>query len=92
MHEGDCLPGFTNIDQFYSLLMPKLEKIREPCLNCLSETYIFLDDYAKSILRKRFKRFPTLIPEMEDVISQLLIRERDKTRSIVQAVIDAEEE
>jgi hypothetical protein len=72
--------------------MPKLEKIREPCLSCLSDVYIFLDDYAKSILRKRFKRFPAMIPEMEEIISQLLIRERDKTKAIIQCCIDAEEE
>lgn len=49
MHEGDSIPGFPSVDVFIYLLQPKLEKIREPALECLQEVYLYLENLAEGI-------------------------------------------
>lgn len=39
---------------------------------------------------KIFQRFPTMIPEIMDIIIKVLNIEREKTREIVEAIIDSE--
>lgn len=46
---------------------------------------------AQTILSNTFKRFPSLLPEMQEVVSKVIIREREKTKEIIEATIDAEE-
>ena len=43
MHEGDGLPGFPSVDVFIYLINPQLEKLREPALELIQDTYINLD-------------------------------------------------
>ena len=45
---------------------------------------------AQGIVEKIFSRFPTMIPEVMDIITQVLQAEREKTRGIVEAIIDSE--
>jgi hypothetical protein len=37
-----------------------------------------------------FSRFPSMIPEVMDIITVVLQRERDRCREIVESIIDAE--
>jgi len=46
---------------------------------------------ASGIVNKSFQRFPTLIPEIMDIIIKVLVSERDKTRDIVEQQIDFEQ-
>lgn len=34
-HEGESIPGFPSIDAFLYLLVPLLEKLREPAFECI---------------------------------------------------------
>lgn len=43
MHEGDGLPGFPSVDVFIYLINPQLEKLRDPALELIQDTYITLD-------------------------------------------------
>ena len=91
LHEGDTIPGFPSVDVFVYLIQPQLEKLREPALDLLQDVYHILEGIAQSIVDRIFIRFPSMIPEVMDVIIQVLQGEREKCRQIVEAVIDAEQ-
>lgn len=46
---------------------------------------------AQGIVDRIFSRFPSMIPEVMDIITQVLQHERDKARDIVEAIIDSEQ-
>ena len=50
-----------------------------------------LENMAQGIVDKIFARFPTMIPEVMEIISTVLQDEREKTRSVVESIIDAEQ-
>ena len=91
MHEGDSLPGFPSIDVFIYLVNPQLEKLRDPALELIQDSYSQLEQIAHGIVDKIFQRFPTMIPEITDIIIKVLNIEREKTREIVEAIIDSEQ-
>jgi hypothetical protein len=39
MHEGDGLPGFPSVDVFIYLINPQLEKLRDPALELIQDSY-----------------------------------------------------
>jgi hypothetical protein len=39
MHEGDGLPGFPSVDVFIYLITPQLEKLRDPALELIQDSY-----------------------------------------------------
>jgi hypothetical protein len=45
---------------------------------------------CQGIVDKIFQRFPSMIPEVMDIIINVLQEEREKTRVIVESIIDAE--
>jgi hypothetical protein len=49
-----------------------------------------LENMAQGIVERIFARFPTMIPEVMDIITTVLVDEREKTRTIIEAVIDSE--
>ena len=46
---------------------------------------------ASSIVEKIFQRFPSMIPEIMDIIVKCLSKERDRAREVVEAIIDSEQ-
>ena len=46
---------------------------------------------CQGIVDKIFQRFPSMIPEVMDIIINVLQEEREKTRIIVESLIDAEQ-
>ena len=91
MHEGDGLPGFPSVDVFIYLINPQLEKLRDPALELLQDTYAQLEQLASTSVEKIFQRFPSLIPEIMDIIVRVLNREREASRKIIEAIIDSEQ-
>ena len=91
LHEGDTIPGFPSVDVFVYLIQPQLEKLREPALDLLQDVYHMLEQMAQGIIDRIFSRFPSLIPEVMDIIITVLQDEREKTRAIVESIIDAEQ-
>jgi hypothetical protein len=90
MHEGDGLPGFPSVDVFIYLVTPQLERLRDPALELIQDSYSQLEQIAHSIVDKIFQRFPTMIPEIMDIIVKCLSKERDHAREVVEAIIDSE--
>jgi hypothetical protein len=91
MHEGDGLPGFPSVDVFIYLINPQLEKLRDPALELIQDSYQQLEQIASSIVEKIFQRFPSLIPEIMEIITKCLSKERDYAREVVEAIIDSEQ-
>lgn len=90
MHEGDSLPGFPSVDVFIFLINPQLERLREPALDLISDTYISLDQIASSIVNRIFNRFPAVQADIMEIVTKVLQKEREKARTIVEALIDSE--
>ena len=65
--------------------------MRDPALELIQDCYAQLEALAQSIVERIFMRVPTLRPEIMDIICQILQRERDNTRELVEAVIDSEQ-
>jgi vacuolar protein sorting-associated protein 1 len=91
MHEGDSIPGFPSVDVLNYLIAPKLDALREPAVDLIQDVYAQLEFLAQTIVDKIFMRFPSLKPEIMDIIVNILQRERDHTRELVEQVIDAEQ-
>ena len=43
MHEGDSLSGFDSVDVFNYYVTPQLEKLKQPALELLQDTYDTLE-------------------------------------------------
>ena len=50
-----------------------------------------LEQMAQGIVDRIFSRFPTMIPEVMDIIVTVLQDEREKTRALVESIIDSEQ-
>ena len=90
IHEGDSIPGFPSVDSFIYLLRPQLEKLKDPIEECFQNVFQYLDFLSGKILEKTFTRFPQVINDMSDLVINYLIEERDKTKYIIDSVVDME--
>ena len=90
IHEGDSIPGFPSVDAFIYLLRPQLEKLKEPIEECFNEVYQYIDFLSGKILEKTFTRFPQAVNDMTDLVSNYLNEERDKTKYIIDSMVDME--
>jgi len=90
IHEGDSIPGFPSVDAFIYLLRPQLEKLRDPIEECFQNVFQYLDFLSGKILEKTFTRFPQAINDLTDLVTNYLIEERDKTKYLIDSVVDME--
>ena len=90
IHEGDSIPGFPSVDAFIYLLRPQLEKLKDPIEECFQEVFQYLDFLSGKIMEKTFTRFPQAINDMTDLVSNYLVEERDKTKYLIDCVVDME--
>ena len=90
IHEGDSIPGFPSVDAFIYLLRPQLEKLKDPIEECFQEVFQYLDFLSGKILEKVFTRFPQAVNDMTDLVSNYLIEERDKTKYLIDSIVDME--
>ena len=90
IHEGDSIPGFPSVDAFIYLLRPQLEKLKDPIEECFQNVFQYLDFLSGKILEKTFTRFPQAINDMTDLVTNYLIEERDKTKYLIDSVVDME--
>ena len=90
IHEGDSIPGFPSVDAFIYLLKPQLEKLKEPIEECFQNVFQYLDLLSGKILEKTFTRFPQAINDLTDLVTNYLNEEKDKTKYLVDSVVDME--
>ena len=90
IHEGDSIPGFPSVDAFIYLLRPQLEKLKDPIEECFQNVFQYLDFLSGKILEKTFVRFPQAINDMTDLVTNYLIEERDKTKYLIDSIVEME--
>ena len=90
IHEGDSIPGFPSVDAFIYLLRPQLEKLKDPIEECFINVFQYLDFLSGKILERVFTRFPQAINDMTDLVTNYLIEERDKTKYLIDSVVEME--
>jgi len=84
MHEGDSLPGFPSPDTFEFLALPHLSKIISPSVECVNAVSGALDHMAARISQVVLRRFPALANVALEMTTNIIQRERDATRHIVE--------
>ncbi|MCQ2973159.1 MAG: dynamin family protein, partial [archaeon] len=90
IHEGDSIPGFPSVDAFFFLLKPLLEVLKEPINECFQNIYSYLELIAEKVMERTFQRFPRLIKDLGVLIKGFLTQERDKTKNIIDSILDME--
>ena len=73
------------------MISPQLDQLRDPALELIQDCYAQLEALASGIVERIFMRCPSIRPEIMDIIIQILQRQRDHTRELVEAVIDSEQ-
>ena len=68
MHEGDSIPGFPSVDVLEYLITPQLDKLRDPALALVQDSYTHLETLASSLVERIFEKVPTVRPEIMDSI------------------------
>jgi len=89
MHEGDSLPGFPSPDTFEFLALPHLQKISIPSVECVHSVASALDLLAQRMATAVFRRFPKLAEVALEMTQNIILREKDATRIIVEQQVAA---
>jgi hypothetical protein len=89
-HEGDSIPGFPSIDAFLALIQPQLAKLKSPAHETLNDAFHLVEEVALGLLGKVFQRFPAMVEDLTEIVCKILAQERDKTKKVIDTVIDAE--
>ncbi|EER12798.1 dynamin, putative [Perkinsus marinus ATCC 50983] len=87
VHEGDALPGFPSPDIFEFLILPYLRQIQGPTMECLNTVAATLEVLSQKMARTVFKRFPKLADQVLELTSQILYREKEHTRAILEDLV-----
>lgn len=53
--------------------------------------FLYLDSLSMKLIEKLFARFPSLVDEISETVSLVLNEEREKTKEVVENIIDAEQ-
>lgn len=84
MHEGDSLPGFPSPDTFEFLALPHLNKIAIPAVECVHNVASALDLLSQRMAQAVFRRFPKLAEVALEMTQNIIQREKDAARIIVE--------
>ncbi|CAK63208.1 unnamed protein product (macronuclear) [Paramecium tetraurelia] len=75
---------------FYIQSCHNQRRLRDPAIDTLNEVFTYVDSLSNSILKKVFYRFPTILDAISDISSQVLTEQKNKTKVVVENLIDAE--
>lgn len=91
LHEGVNMPGFPSAEVFVSLIRPEIEQLKVPALDLLNDVYNYLEELASSIQAFTFIRFPEFGAEIMEKIIEIMQEERERTRNLVESILNSEE-
>ena len=60
-HQGDSIPGFPSIHAFMFLLTPKLQALKEPALDLLSNVYTELRKLTGELITQIAAKAPAIM-------------------------------
>jgi dynamin 1-like protein len=89
MHEGDSLPGFPSPDTFEYLVLPHLQKIAIPSVECVHNVASALDVLAQRMSHAVFRRFPSLQSCCLEMTQNIIAREKEAARIIVEQQVNS---
>ena len=88
LHSGESIFGFPSVYAFSYLLKPKLEQLKEPCYECFSNVYSYLEMLSNKILERVFNRYPKMISTVSEFANKFLLEEKEKAKSLIDSIID----
>jgi hypothetical protein len=88
LHSGESIFGFPSENVFSYLLKPKLEQLKEPCRECFSNVYSYLEMLSNKILERVFNRYPKMISSISEFTTKFLLEEKEKAKTLIDAIID----
>ncbi|CDR95133.1 dynamin-like protein, putative [Babesia bigemina] len=90
MHEGDSLPGFPSPDTFEYLILPQLQKLVPPSIECLERVQQTLDLLAMKVSQRIFARFPLLCEKVLALSQNIFTEETEKSRGFLEKYVESE--
>ncbi|EDO06253.1 Dynamin central region family protein [Babesia bovis T2Bo] len=90
MHEGDSLPGFPNPDTFEYLILPQLQKLVPPAIECLERVQQTLDLLAMKVSQRVFARFPLLCEKVLNLSQNIFQEETQNARDVLEKYVECE--
>ena len=88
LHSGESIFGFPSVNVFSYLLKPKLEQLKEPCIECFSNVYSYLEMLSNKILERVFNRYPKMISNISELANKFLLEEKEKAKKLIDSIID----
>ena len=88
LHSGESIFGFLSMNAFSYLLKPKLEMLKEPCRECFSNVYSYLEMLSNKILERIFNRYPKMISSISVFTNKFLLEEKEKAKKLIDSIID----
>jgi hypothetical protein len=73
------------------LITPELKKLADPAIDLLAECHLYIEQLAEEIAQKVFSRFPGVVNDIMEIVSNCLMEKKDKASKVVEAIIESEE-
>lgn len=89
-YDGEPLKGFLNGELFKCLISVPWAQLKEPSFQALENIHEAFGEKLEDLQKKFFVRFPALFAEISNIISEMLELHYEKTRRIIETVIDCE--
>jgi len=88
LHSGDSIFDFRSVNVFLYLLKPKLEQLKEPCIECYNNVYSYLEMLSNKILERVFNRYPKMTSSVSELVNKFLLEEKEKAKKLIDSIID----
>ena len=83
LHSGDSIFDFRSVNVFLYLLKPKLEQLKEPCIECYNNVYSYLEMLSNKILERVFNRYPKMTSSVSELVNKFLLEEKEKAKKLI---------
>ena len=61
---------------------------KEPCNECFSNVYSYLEMLSNKILERVFSRYPKMIGSISELANKFLLEEKEKAKALIDSIID----
>lgn len=90
IHQGDQIDGFPSMDSFLFLMIPQIEKLKQPADEKLDLIYMYLSELALELNKRIFSRFPEMLSLVSEVTNKRLLEQKEKTEQVIGNLLQAE--
>ena len=89
-HEGINMPGFPSQEIFPHLIIPEIQKLIEPTMQCLGQVYEEIEEILTETGNDTFDKCQEVGEIIMDSAVQLIKQSREKTSDILQSFLDSQ--